>query len=95
MGKPQIHVGNFKQIAGVLSLEVLGVPRHYPNYGRLVNPISTRGCKLCAPNDTGTPRFLDLSTALVIGHVTSLISSKYSSKLEIDKDFRLHVPSVN
>ena len=34
------------------------------NFGRSVNPISTRGSRLCPPNDTGNPGFSDLSTAL-------------------------------
>ena len=35
-----------------------------PNFGRSVNPISTRGSRLCLPNNTGTSRFSDLPTAL-------------------------------
>ena len=35
-----------------------------PDFGRLVNPISTKGDKLCPPNNTGTPGFSDLPTAL-------------------------------
>ena len=38
-----------------------------PDIGRSVNPISTKGGRLCPPNDTGTPRFSDLPTAL---HIT-------------------------
>ena len=35
-----------------------------PNFGRLVNPITTRGVGiLCPPNNTGTPGFSDLPTA--------------------------------
>ena len=45
--------------AGVSSL---GVP---PDYGRSVNPISTKGGRLCPPNNTDTPGFSDLPTALV------------------------------
>ena len=35
-----------------------------PDLGRLVNPISTRGGRLCPPNNTGTPGFSNLYTAL-------------------------------
>ena len=35
-----------------------------PEFGRWVNPFSTRGRRLCSPNDTGTPGFSDLPTAL-------------------------------
>ena len=35
-----------------------------PDFGRSVNPISTRGGRLCSPNNTGTPWFSDLPTAL-------------------------------
>ena len=35
-----------------------------PDFGRTVNPISTKGSRLCTPNNTGTPRFSDLPTAL-------------------------------
>ena len=37
-----------------------------PDFGRSVNPISTKGGggRLCPPNNTGTPGFSDLSTAL-------------------------------
>ena len=35
-----------------------------PHFGRSVNPISTKGGRLCPPNNTGTPRFSDLPTAL-------------------------------
>ena len=40
-------------------LSSLGVP----DFGRLVNPISTKGGRLCPPNNTGTSRFSDLPTA--------------------------------
>ena len=36
-----------------------------PNFGRSVNPILTKGGRLCPPNNTGTPKFSDLPTALV------------------------------
>jgi hypothetical protein len=35
-----------------------------PNFVRSVNPISTKGGRLCPPNNTGTPGFSDLPTAL-------------------------------
>ena len=41
-----------------------------PDFGRTVNPISTKGGRLCTPNNTdtpnnnGTPGFSDLPTAL-------------------------------
>ena len=35
-----------------------------PDFGRLVNPISTKGGRLCPPNNTGTPGFSNLPTAL-------------------------------
>ena len=35
-----------------------------PDFGRLVNPISTKGGRSCPPNNTGTPGFSDLPKAL-------------------------------
>ena len=35
-----------------------------PNFGRWVNPILIKGGRLCPPNNTGTPKFSDLPTAL-------------------------------
>ena len=43
--------------SGLLSLGV-------PDLGRSVNPITTKGGRLCPPNNTGTPGFSDLPTAL-------------------------------
>ena len=37
-----------------------------PDFARSVNPISTKGDRLCPPNNTGTPGFSDLPTALSI-----------------------------
>ena len=34
-----------------------GHPQRAPDYGRSVNPISTKGGRLCPPNNTGTPDF--------------------------------------
>ena len=37
-----------------------------PDFGRSVNPISTKGGgRLCPPSNTGTPGFSDLPTALL------------------------------
>ena len=36
-----------------------------PDFGRSVNPISIKGGRLCPPNNTGTPGFSDLPTALL------------------------------
>ena len=35
-----------------------------PDFGRSVNPISTKGDRLCPPCNSGTPGFSDLPTAL-------------------------------
>ena len=35
-----------------------------PDFGRTVKPISTKVGRLCTPNNTGTPGFSDLPTAL-------------------------------
>ena len=43
-----------------------GAAKAPPDFGRSVNPISTgAGGRLCLPNNTGTPGFSDLPTALV------------------------------
>ena len=34
------------------------------NFGRSVNPLSIKRGRLCPPNNTGTPEFSDLPTAL-------------------------------
>ena len=47
----------------IAGLSSLGVPAP-PDFGRSVNPISTKGGRLCPPNITGNPRFSDLPTAL-------------------------------
>ena len=41
-----------------------------PNFGRSVNPTSTKGGRLCPPNNTGTPGFSDLPTASKSQQVT-------------------------
>ena len=43
-----------------------------PDFGRSVNPISTKGGRLCPPNNTGTPGFSDLPTALRFSEMTYL-----------------------
>ena len=47
-----------------------------PDFGRSVNPISTKGGRLCPPNNTGTPGFSDLPTALI-----SMVKSKNKGTL--------------
>ena len=37
-----------------------------PDFGRSVNPISTKGGRLCPSNNAGTPGFSDLPTALMM-----------------------------
>ena len=37
-----------------------------PDFVRSVNPISTKKGRLCPPNNTGTPGFSDLPTALIV-----------------------------
>ena len=44
-----------------------------PDFGRSVNPISTKGGRLCPPNNTGTPGFSDLPTALICKGSKSLM----------------------
>ena len=44
---------------------VCRVPWHpHADFGRSVNPISTKGGRLFPPNNTGTPGFLDLPMAM-------------------------------
>ena len=43
-----------------------------PDFCRSVNPISTKGGRLCQPNNTGTPGFSDLPTALYCALLTNL-----------------------
>ena len=42
-----------------------------PDFSRSVNPISTRGGRLCPPNNAGTPGFSDLPTALTMSILIS------------------------
>ena len=45
-------------------------PMAPPDFDRSVNPISTKGVRLCPPNNSGTPGFSDLPTALIpTGHL--------------------------
>ena len=56
-----------------------------PDFGRSVNPISTKGGRLCPPNNTGTPGFSDLPTALLTlsisetGHCSIMKNMKFGS----------------
>ena len=54
---------------GVSSLGVSGVLAP-PDFGRSVNPISTKGGRFYSPNNTGTLGFSDLPTALVVINTT-------------------------
>ena len=68
-----------------------------PDFGRSVNPISILGGRICPPNNTGTPRFSDLPTALhnavltylcrFQGHV--LFHSKYLAENNLDYHWNL------
>ena len=42
-----------------------GVARAPPDFGRLINLISTMRARLCPPHNTGTPGFSDLPTSLL------------------------------
>ena len=41
-----------------------------PDFVRSVNPISTKGARLCPPDNTGTPQFSDLPTVLICTFIT-------------------------
>ena len=41
-----------------------GCAMAHPDFGRSVNPISTKGGRLYPSNNTGTPGYSDLTTAL-------------------------------
>ena len=45
-----------------------------PDFGRSVNPISTRWGRLCPPNNIGTPGFSDLPTALKTSNELTLLT---------------------
>ena len=47
-----------------------GVAKAPPDFGRSVNPISTKGGRFYSPNNTGTLGFSDLPTALVVINTT-------------------------
>ena len=50
-----------------------------PDFGRSVNPISTRVWgRLCPPNNNGIARFSDLPTALYVVHIINILSLKQS-----------------
>ena len=64
-GHPLEFEGRFVNLFGYYSPLCAGGAMVPPNFGRSVNPISTRGGgRLYLPNNTGTPGFSDLSTAL-------------------------------
>ena len=42
-----------------------------PDFGKSVNPISTKGGRLCQPNNTGTSGFSGLPTALETEYLVS------------------------
>ena len=44
-----------------------------PDFGKSVSPISTKGGRLCPPNNTGTPGFSDLPTSLKMAEVIQLL----------------------
>ena len=52
-----------RKIASLTKGVVSGGTMASPDLGRSVNPISTKGGRLCPPNNTGTSRFSDLPTA--------------------------------
>ena len=56
-GTPMFFTFRHHWITGVSSL---GVPK---DCGISINPIATRGERLCLPNDSGTPRFSNLPKA--------------------------------
>ena len=49
-----------------------------PVFGRSVNPVSTKGDRLCPPNNTDTPQFSDLSTALVFTVLIYILSTYFA-----------------
>ena len=54
----------FGPVVLALSPGVAGGATASPDFGRSVDPISTKGGRLCPANNTGTPGFSDLPTAL-------------------------------
>ena len=64
-----------------------------PYFGRSVNPISTKGGRLCPPNNTGTPGFSDIPTALrsITRMAEKLIpKQKQFHRTEIDSEIEEH-----
>ena len=53
------------------------------DFGRPVNPVSTRGGRLCLPNYTGTPRFSDLPTTLYWHQQNELLASQIQNQSEV------------
>ena len=61
-----------------------------PDFGRSVNPISTKGGRFCPPNNTGTPGFSDLPTALHCNKAGKLELWRAGKNLNgFDKSFKL------
>ena len=54
-----------------------------PDFARSVNPISTKGGRLCPPNNTGTPGFSDLPTALLTLSISETGHCSIMKKYEI------------
>ena len=54
-----------------------------PDFGRSVNPISTKGGRLCPSNKTGTPGFSDLPTALLNWRNSINAKGLYALSIEI------------
>jgi hypothetical protein len=52
-----------------------------PNLGKSVNPISTKGGSLCPLNNTGTPGFSDLLTALLLYIPAYYVNANSSYKI--------------
>ena len=63
---------------------VPGGAMEHLDFGRSVNPISTRGGggRLCPPNNTGTPVFLDLPTALKALHMLNVLFWDFEEKID-------------
>ena len=66
--------------AGLSSLEVPGV-LGVPDFGREVNPISTKGSRICPPNNTGPPDFQTSDGPIVLIFLQwALINEKVNFK---------------
>jgi hypothetical protein len=69
---------------GLSSLGMPGVQWYPQILGRSVNPISTKGGRLCPPNDTGTHGFSDLPTALNYTYLLQNDHLKTAQRLQND-----------